>query len=319
MPARAAALRRIARQVAPRAAVLVYHRIGTPGFDPFGQAVAPEHFARHLEYLRRHHHVVSVPELLERLPRRTFPDGTFAVTFDDGYADNLTAAYPIAREAGVPMTVFVTVEPVFKGERFWWDELAALTEALPLSAEGIIVEGAGRFPFRNEDDRKAARDALQRALKRMTTEARTSALEALRAQARYAVPDEQGRPLSLDELRELAAQPGVTIGAHTMTHPTLAALPTATQLHELAESRRQLAQHLGRPVTLLAYPFGKATDISRQTPRLAARAGYQAAFSTTPRRLPLLPRRYALPRLSVHDWDEADFARRIQALLGEPT
>jgi peptidoglycan/xylan/chitin deacetylase (PgdA/CDA1 family) len=238
----------------PRAVVLLYHRVAEPATDPHGQAVLPDTFESHLELLRREYHVEALPDLVEKLRRRRYRDRTVAVSFDDGYADNLMAAVPIAARLGIHLTVFVTVQPVLEGSPFPWDE--------------------------HED---------------------------------------HGRPLTLAELRALAAQPGVTVGAHTMTHPRLAALHVEDQQRELTASKERLEELTGQPVTLFAYPFGKPADVSAETLALARRAGYRAAFTSAAGRLVPSSDRFALPRLTVHEWPAEVLERRLRQCLGEPS
>lgn len=245
--------RTVGSRLRPRAVVLLYHRIGEPAADPHDQAVSPATFASHLEMLRSRCAVLPLEELLDRLPGRAYPDGTVAVTFDDGYADNLTAAWPVAERLGVPFTVFVTVKPVLDGQLFPWDE-----------------------------------------------------------------QEDQGRPLTVAELRELASLPGVGIGAHTMTHAKLSALSLHAQRHELAKSRARLEGLTGRRVDLLAYPFGKPDDLAPETPGLAEATGYRAAFLSQAGRIVPSSPRFLLPRLSAHDWPAAELVRRLEECFDSP-
>jgi peptidoglycan/xylan/chitin deacetylase (PgdA/CDA1 family) len=127
-----------------------------------------------------------------------------------------------------------------------------------------------------------------------------------------------GRPLRRPELLQLAREPGITIGAHTVSHPRLSRLPRARQRDELALSRAALAAATGRPVDLLSYPFGKQDDVSDETRALAAAAGYAAAFSSIPGALQARSDRYMLPRMSVHEWSVEEFAARTRHHLGTP-
>lgn len=274
--------RRVSRRSWPRAVILVYHRVAETHDDPYGQAVRPETFARHLELLDRKHPVAPLGELVEALPGRRYRDGTVALTFDDGYADTLFEALPIA--AKLPVTVFVTVEPVLEGGRFWWDEIAGL-EPTP-------------------------RDELHVRLKGLPGDERRELLASIGSDG-----SDRGRPLTLDELRDLASRPGVEIGAHTLSHPSLARLPAVEQKRELAGARTRLQELLDRPVTLLAYPFGKPDDVSEETVDLARRSGYEAAFTTVPRCLVPSSPRFALPRLTVHEWPAETLAEKLQALI----
>jgi peptidoglycan/xylan/chitin deacetylase (PgdA/CDA1 family) len=247
-------LRPLARRLRPRAVVLLYHRIANTSIDSHGLAVSPAVFAEHLELLRSRYHVEPLPDLIEKLPRRAYRDGTVAVSFDDGYADNLTAAYPAAARLGVPITVFVAVQPVLDGGPFRWD----------------------------------------------------------------AGDPEAGRPLTTEELRELAGRPGVTLGAHTMTHPKLSALPSGEQARELADGKARLEELTDSVVTLLAYPFGKPADVSPETVRLAERTGYRAAFLSQAARIVPSSPRFALPRLSVHDVPAGELTRRLEECFDPP-
>ncbi|HEX5760502.1 MAG TPA: polysaccharide deacetylase family protein, partial [Thermoanaerobaculia bacterium] len=291
----------LARRWRPRAVVLLYHRVAETSDDPYGQAVAPARFESHLALLRREYHVASLESLVEKLDRRDYPDRTVAVSFDDGYADNLAAAAPLALRQEVPLTVFVTVEPVVEGTPFWWDELAG---ALGPQADG------------------ATRERLHAELKRLPGGERRRRLAAIRSAspAGAAGTDgaDRGAPLSPSGLRELAALPGVTIGAHTLSHPSLAALAEGEQARELAGGRARLEELLGRPVTLLAYPFGKPGDVAPETRRLAAGAGYRAAFTSAAGRIVPSSPRFALPRLTVHDGSPEALAQRLSECFAEP-
>ena len=86
--------------------VLTYHRIAEPGVDPWRLSVSPERFAGQMEVLRQQARPVTLEELVsKRIDKGAKP--AVAVTFDDGYVNNLSAAKPILERLGVPATVFV--------------------------------------------------------------------------------------------------------------------------------------------------------------------------------------------------------------------
>ena len=118
--------------------------------------------------------------------------------------------------------------------------------------------------------------ALWAYLKQLPTAERASSLRELREQVGpRALPQDWPRTLSAAELRKLA-QPGlIDIGAHTVSHPTLAELSPAEQWAEMFESKRQLEELLERPVSAFAYPFGRRTDYTAETARLAREAGFR--------------------------------------------
>ena len=125
----------------------MYHRIGDPGCDPWGLAVSPERFAEHLNVLRRNARPIGLRRLAKELGEGTLKPGAVAVTFDDGYANNLYEAKPLLEHHEVPATVFVTSGMVGREREFWWDELEAiliasreLPQTLRLEIEGKTHE-----------------------------------------------------------------------------------------------------------------------------------------------------------------------------------
>jgi peptidoglycan/xylan/chitin deacetylase (PgdA/CDA1 family) len=313
-------LKVVSRYVWPRACVLAYHRVAAPQCDPFGQCVTPANFADHLRALRQDYTVMALDELVERLPRGAYSDRTVAVTFDDGYVDNYTTAYPLAAHFEIPLTIFVTVAPVMERKPFWWDQLAvSLLDARAETLSLCIGGEPHHFTHHTPSERSASALAIQRLLLPLNEEERAFVL----AQVAERGGDSQGqetldgaRPLTVAELQQLAKLPNVQIGAHTMNHPRLSNLSEEGQHAELRQSRLHLMELTGQAISLISYPFGKATDISPATAAIAAAEGYGAAFMTTPR--PLLPGMalYTLPRLTVHDWPVAEFKQRLGAIFG---
>jgi peptidoglycan/xylan/chitin deacetylase (PgdA/CDA1 family) len=288
---------RLVRRLRPRAVVLAYHRVGSASFDPFGQVVQPETFQNQLEHLRRHYHVISVDALTDALRQGTLVDRSVAVTFDDGYADNLHTALPIAAASVVPITVFLTVNGLLGQELFWWDRLAAAIFAKHGESGAAYAEAV----------------VAQRELRSLAPEVRESRLAAWGATD---VPV-SARPMTVDELEHLAGTPGVSIGAHTMSHRQLSLLRPDDQRHELHDCRTALQQLTGQPIRHVAYPFGKRPDVTADTLNIARAAGYEYGFATCPEAVLPHTDRFFLPRIIVHEWPLAMFAQRLSNVFAE--
>lgn len=318
------ALRRRSR----RGLILLYHRIAGPRFDPLLLDVSPEHFDAHLTLLARDWAPLPL-DVFEDLRRAgALPDRAVAVTFDDGYADNLHAAAPLCARHRVPATVFVTSGMVGSPDEFWWDDVerccAAIAAALPSGpcpVPGVrwAPDGAPLGAPAWHAALPAPHTALQRlfldltaALKPLGAAARAERVEALRAWAGVGAPArESHRTLTAAELGSLASAPGMSIGAHSVTHPVLATLAPVEQRRELADSRAALAQQVGRAVTSAAYPFGTADDIDAATPAAARSVGYRLAVANIPEAAWRWNDPHRLPRLLVRDWDGAEFSRQM--------
>lgn len=199
----------------PGLRILMYHRVtASRQFDQL--VVSPERFEEQMSALARSRRVVALHDGLQALRSGTLQQPLVAVTFDDGYLDNLESAAPILARHAIPATVFVTT-------RFC--EQAAVHPRYAAAA------GAHRVH------------------------------------------------LDWDELRTLAAIPGLEIGSHTVSHPYLQTLSRDAAWEEIAGSRELLERGLGRPVRLFCYPSG---DLGERECRLVREAGYEAAVSVAP-------------------------------------
>jgi peptidoglycan/xylan/chitin deacetylase (PgdA/CDA1 family) len=317
----------------PRAVVLVYHRVGERGLDPWHLTIEPEIFAEQMETLARHWSPLSLAELVAGFRRRRLPEQAVAVTFDDGYADNLGVAAPILLEHAIPATLFVAAELVDRGRPPWWDELAALLlEPARLPPTLTLSRGAGdRWavpPLAADEPRSAANGLLPweaepgtrlrafyevwLALRALDAPTREAALDEIAEWA--GAPRPSGRVLlTWEQLRELAALPGFGLGAHTLTHPDLPSCSPEEARAEIENGADRLRAQLGVAVEQFAYPYGAWT---RSVARLVAELGFRAAYTTDGNAISWSSSPHALPRVAAEGHAQADFARILAALAG---
>jgi len=320
-----------------RGVVLLYHRVAGPRRDPQSLDVSVEHFHAHLDVLARAAVPIPLPEFEARRRAGTLPPRAVVVTFDDGYADNLSSAAPVLTSRRVPATIFVTAGMVGRDREFWWDdaERIAFTPA-PLSggvpglavswsaADGVVRAGDGapdRWSVQDQTDptpRHRLYRALCAALYPLPADERDARLAEWRTWACVgAAARPSHRVVTREELRALAGTAGVTIGAHTMTHPVLSRLSPADQRRELEESGAWLAQAIARPVRLVAYPFGTRNEVSSATTRAAREAGFDGALANEPGAAWRWSSRWRLPRMLVRDWDASTFAQRLESWIAD--
>jgi len=117
------------------------------------------------------------------------------------------------------------------------------------------------------------------------------------------------------EILELTEGGVVDIGAHTMTHTCLSALPPGAQTSEIESSRQVLEKLVGRPVRSFAYPYGGRGDIGVETPGLVEAAGFEIACTTSSGFVTRSADRFRLPRLVVRDWDGRTFEREVETVI----
>jgi peptidoglycan/xylan/chitin deacetylase (PgdA/CDA1 family) len=303
-------------------------------------SVAPKRFSQHLDLVAEHYQPLRLVELLARLRDGDPVDRCLALTFDDGYADNLLQAKPLLEERGVPATVFTATAHVRDQQPFWWDELEQLllepgrlppVLLIPISGSELRFELGGDADYgretaavrqswsildaRDPGPRQAVYRELAGRLKTLDSPERESALDAMRAVSSRDRSDSgsSARPLSGDELSKLAESDLIEIGAHTQSHPVLAKLAPADQAEEIAGSKAFLEKALARPIESFAYPYGSSGDFDESTVRAVAAAGFEHACTSLPGRLAPGTHPLRVPRIVVRNWT----AEQLESVLAK--
>ncbi|MBP2670695.1 MAG: polysaccharide deacetylase [candidate division NC10 bacterium] len=256
---------------------------------------------------------VSLDAVSEYLhPARRSAPRFVAYTFDDGYADNLHVALPLFRRHGIPFTVFVTTGFMDGAVPVWW---YALERKLAAAERVTIPDVDGTLERRTVTIREKVRAyrALQAWLVAADAAQRRRLLEALFGTTPEGGGVGAGDVLSPAEVRTLAEDPLVTVGAHTRTHAALRGLPEAEAWREIVESRERLTTLIGRPVDHFAYPFGNPAACGPREERLVRQAGFETAVTTAARHVTAADRATALPRIMLSG--EYDPARALPVLL----
>ncbi len=246
--------------------------------------------------------VITLDEAAERLERGE--DKRFVCfTFDDGYRDNLHYAYPLFKRRGLPFTLYVpTAYPDGDGE-LWW---MALEEVVARTDDEIALQRDGetwRLPTATVADKERAFEEVYWWLRALDEDAQRRGIRALAA--RYGVDlrtECREEVMTWDEIRTMAADPLVTIGAHTKDHYAIAKLPEPIAMDQMAGSADRIEQELGQRPAHFAFPYGDPGSAGPRDFALAAQAGFKTAVTT--RKGMLFPdhRDYltALPRVSLN-------------------
>lgn len=322
-------LARITRRLRPRRTgpvILMYHRVARPTYDPWDIAVAPEHFGDQLRMLRQTRTPLAMTEFVERIAAGTLPNNAVAVTFDDGYRDNLTVAAPLLASHGIPATVFIKTGSIGSNGAFWWDELAELVLAHRAAADCEVSIGADRVrialpPIERDlghadawrgseppaSERQRAFLSIWRQLRMLDDETRGAAMSWLRSALGGVAVDPDACAMSADEIVRLTSDGTITIGAHTVTHPSLPSLPDDTKRFEIGASLQTCAQVAGAEIAGFAYPYG---DRDAATKTIVKDCGARWACSTRQAAVNTAQfDLFDLPRIHVKDWPGAQLAR----------
>jgi peptidoglycan/xylan/chitin deacetylase (PgdA/CDA1 family) len=240
-------------------------------------------------------------------------------TLDDGYRDNYKTAWPIFRHWQVPFTVFLTTDFIDGTLPMCW---SLLERCVRRADKFVLSDGERRWnwPTRTAEEKQAAFDEAEalfrcgnRSLaKRLATDLYSRYGPELWDQARRDA-------LDWDRVREMAADPLVDIGAHTLSHPLLGELERDEARRQIVESKLTIEREIDRPVRHFAFPFGDSRAIGRHGISLAREAGFDLAVTT--RRAVFtaadVKRPYELPRITLDSRYESISQVRGQ-LCGAP-
>jgi tetratricopeptide (TPR) repeat protein len=267
--------------------VLSYHRVRpndpqfSTAFDEGVYSVDSDEFARQIKWLKHNTLILSEKELLDQYRDGIFtPPKTSApcvmITFDDGYLDNYTVAYPILKYYEVPAILFVATQMVHARQIPWWDVIVYLIKRC---TKPFISFNDRQFSMSNQ--RKEAITFFQLLMKQEKYEHTKYLLSELSEACEVALPPPELQDkeiLTWKEIREMA-QHHIAIGSHTHTHRVLSTLSPSAQKEEMILSKLIIEENIDQPVLSISYPVGELHYITAETPVIASISGYSFGFT----------------------------------------
>ena len=299
--------------------ILLYHRVDTPECDPFELCVTPRIFEEQLKILKEQTNPMPLREFARAAIEKKLPPKSVAITFDDGYLDNLKFAKPLLEKHEIPATIFIATGNL--GKTFWWDKLTTcILSGYPLPSEIDLVNNNHAFKRENLKDDQESRKKLFRDLYQFFQPLPLKDQEVLLEKLAEAV----GRDFSLEnlprsmvapEIIELADSNVIDIGAHTVSHPRLSAHSREFQKYEIFESKKFLSDLLGSSINTFSYPYGTLKEYNEMTVSLAREAGLEFACSVKSDLVYPQSDPFQLPRFDAFNWEKARFQKFLKAWL----
>jgi peptidoglycan/xylan/chitin deacetylase (PgdA/CDA1 family) len=308
-------------------AVVNYHGV-TPSdheaSEPFldGNLIEPAVFRQQLQFLKTHYDVIRPEDFRDWIEHgKPLPPRAILLTCDDGLVNTLTDMLPILQSEGLSCLFFVLAASCGNHPgMLWYDELYHLMRSRSLADSDLLPAETGTNGVRTNSSaetfqarwwgtvRSASRlSAGQRAEWMRQIRSRCGPLQTLRSERRW-------RLLTVYELRQLA-QSGMTIGAHTLSHPVLSLCTDDDALREIQQSKLDLERSIGQPVWAFAYPFGNPAAVGEREVRLAEQAGFSCAFLNVEHWDAEFPAPFTIPRIHVnYDMTLPEFAAHLSGL-----
>ncbi len=291
---------------------LYYHRVTEYDRDINLLAVTPDNFRRQIMWLKDNYQIIRAEDSW------TDKNGeAVCITFDDGYVDNLVNAVPILEELQIPATIFVSTQRIRNKEQVWWNELENL-----LLDDGDYPD---EFTFDDEfygctwrtDSYKKRENCyyslhflMKNYLDYKTRESAIAQLEMWNGKRTY-----RNYIVNQTQCAALSEFSCITIGAHTVTHPSLKSISVKDQEFEIIESIKDIEKITGNKVSLFSYPFGTPNiDYDERTINILKKTEIKKAFTTGYALWDDNCNMYEIPRLVVRDLELKGFINYIGEL-----
>jgi peptidoglycan/xylan/chitin deacetylase (PgdA/CDA1 family) len=296
--------------------ILAYHRVldyrsGNYLFDPDVISATPDEFVSQMQFVRDNFDVMSFRDLSACSNQGGhWPKRGLIVTFDDGYLDNYTNVYPIARQFGLPITVFLTAAYISSNRMFWWDLIAYFVNNSV--CDSILVPGISDEPLPLSSDacRKTAIARILSWVKTVPEETKEVFLAQLPSITECPPPEQVERMhLNWNEVRKMSKE-GIEFGSHSLTHPVLPNVCAGQLALEVAKSKSIIEQQIDRPIVVFSYPVGRHDARVRQA---VADAGFHYAVAYHEGVVADdLPQPLAMPRIHIErDLSMSEFRSKL--------
>ncbi len=276
-----------------------------------GMVLRESTFTELLEYLSRVFHVLSLEEFRQSIPNHLDGRKPWCVlTFDDGWKDNYTHAYPILRRFQAPATIFLITGMMDTRGGSWVEQLRAAWKS-PLH-RGRMTEVIHQVLPRRERANEIEFEDVVEFAKHMPAAERNRLLQRLLPPDHHC--DQASNPDQMVTWVEAAEmnRNGVDMGAHTVTHPLLTFEDEPTVRNELRDSKKTMEEKLDRGVSAFAYPNG---DWNQEVRNEVDRAGFSLAFTTQQRWYRRSDDPLAIPRIMIHEKKVAGIGGRFSPAL----
>lgn len=288
--------------------IVLYHKVARLQHDYNSLGVTPKNFRYQIEYINNHYDIVPLNQARE---------DAVTITFDDGFRDFYTEVYPYLSQNDIPATIFIATAKIGSKEELWTSELLRLI----FSGNDSRLFCRLKMPMFSYDFTTQSLEekiTLYHAVRRLCMKSEEAVLQSILLQLReWAGMDSIGREeycfLTEEEIRILANNPLVTLGAHTCSHISLGAFPKAYQEQEIIRSKEELERITGKEILYFSYPFGQQYDYNEETIEILKHSGFTKAYTT---RLQIgRNRTYEIPRAAMPNLGGKEFDIWFEELM----
>jgi peptidoglycan/xylan/chitin deacetylase (PgdA/CDA1 family) len=290
--------------------VFNYHRVGdkyTTIFDRAIYSCSTKAFNDHVIAIKDNFTIINTKQLHELSKDNQVISQRYAIiTFDDGYIDNYTDAYPILKAHNVSATFYLVTDFLDSCHIPWWDEIAYFLRN-SVGQYYCLPNSSKKYDLRPQDIDKTINLIIRNA-----KESTTVSIDDILADIRIKFPlayqklttQQHQLFINWQQAQEMANN-GMEIGSHTVNHKILSQLDDSSQLYEIAHSKKILEAKLKQPIHSIAYPVGRQNCYTKKTLEYSKKAGYLIGFNNIPGRNIAINDPFDLVRFCVEQDDLA--------------
>jgi len=284
--------------------IVMYHgvtNLSTPLFCwwqlPF------EKFEWQINFLKKNYTILPLREVAEKLRRNeTLPENVAVITFDDGYRNNLTVAYPLLKKLGIPATIFLATDFIGSKNLLWHDLLYFIVRKTKKQALDLTKHGQASYDLSTPVKRRFAVDQISDYLKTVSLDEKYKILEKIRSDL-----DQEGflenfpdfEMLRWEEVKAMADEGLVDFGGHSCKHEILSKLSTPSLKEEIVTSCKKVQKN-DEP-TMFAYTNGRRQDFDERAKAILVDENALCALTTISGLNSASQDMYELKRISIGD------------------
>ena len=288
-----------------RVHIFIFHRVlekedplqpGEPGLSRFETII---------KFISEVYNVISIDDAVNCLKSGRLPKRAACITFDDGYLDNYTNAFPVLKKYSIPATIFIATDYIGRG--IMWNDI--LIESVRGFNDKFSLPDIGidLIDCNIPGNKKRLLNKLLPTIKYKEPGERQSLVNRIQTMTSY---KPVGLMMDENEIKTLH-QSNITIGAHTKSHPILAELSREESHREISGSKEQLENIINCNVDYFAYPNGNpGVDYSNKDIEIVKSLGFKAAMSTSKRITSYNDKLFELPRFTPWDLNMHKFILR---------
>ncbi len=256
--------------------ILAYHKISDDLPNYLGLNTTIAGFEKQIRYLKQHYNVISLSDAVDLIQSgEKLSEDVVVITFDDGYKDNYTNAFPIIKKYNIPVTIFLAAGLIGSKRNLWFGNITEMLTGTTKNSIDLEIFGLGKYPIDRLKQKEKAIITIIKYAKKLRKEEIQSLIKCIseKLEINYS---ESEQMLSWDEIIEMKKN-GVSFGTHTMTHTILTNISLKESEYEIVESKRLIEERLKAKVSFLSYPNGSAADFNKEIIKILKDNGFSCA------------------------------------------